>query len=302
VTFGVVILSFGHEPKFLGLLDEITAVLDRRQVVIAHNPYSPEDLWVPPVPEGVRVLRMADNVGYAQAMNAGVAALSAEWALLLTHDVEFNQGQLRLLLGQCEDLPQDVGIVGPSLLFPDGSRSFGSTIDENGWVAHLSEPPVTGAVIDVPFVDGSALLVRKDTWERVGGLCPRYFMYFEEPEFCDRARAAGWRTVVLTEVELRSAPGGAGRPAAYGFLYARNGYDWASRMRGSETARRFARSQLQHIRYSLPYRRGRWRPSVAIPAAAMSVGRVLGLAAAVSGRINGRPPRYLTRWSDIARR
>jgi GT2 family glycosyltransferase len=300
--FGAVILSFGHEPRFLRLLDEITAVIEPRNVVIAHNPYSPQDLWMPTVPNGAVVIRMPDNVGYAQAMNAGIAALSSEWVLLLTHDVEIDQGQLRRLLSQCDSLPSEVGVAAPSLVFPDGNRSFGSKIDENGWVGHFDEPPTSGAVVDVPFVDGSAMLVRREAWQRVGGLCPRYFMYFEEPDLCDRARSAGWRTVVLTEVRVRSAPGRSGRPAAYGFLYARNGYDWASRMRGSQTARKFALSQIRHIHYSMPYHRGRWRPSVAIPAVAMAVGRALGLAAAVSGRVNGRPPGYLTRWSDIAGR
>jgi GT2 family glycosyltransferase len=271
-------------------------------VVIAHNPYSPEDPWVPIVPDGVPVIRMRDNVGYARAMNAGFAELSSEWVLLLTHDVELDRDQLRLLESLCERMPPDVGVGGPSLLFPDGSRSFGSRIDQDGWVGHIDQPPQAGAIVDVPFVDGSAMLVRRQAWESVGGLCTRYFMYFEEPDLCDRARAAGWRTVVLTGAQVRSAPGRSGRPAAYGFLYARNGYDWARRRRGLQVARRFARSQLRQIHQSMPYHRGRWRPSIAVPAVAMSVGRVLGLAAAVSGRVNGRPPSYLTRWSDIARR
>ncbi|MGH3609326.1 MAG: glycosyltransferase family 2 protein, partial [Pseudonocardiaceae bacterium] len=111
--------------------------------------------------------------------------------------------------------------------------------------------------------------VRRGAWRAIGGLCTRYFMYFEEADFSDRARLGGWRTVLLSEVQLRSAPGSSGRPAAYGFLYARNGYDWARRMRGSEVARMFALAQLRHVGNSLPYRRGRLRPSVAIPALAV---------------------------------
>jgi len=301
VTLAAVILSFGHEPHFLGLLDDVIAVLGPRNVVVVHNPYSQDDLYIPSVPEGTLTVRMADNLGYAQAMNAGIAVHSSEWVLLLTHDVELDRGQLDLLRQRCESMPADVGIAGPSLRFPDGSRSFGSKIDRDGSIGHMDRPPTNGTLSDVPFVDGSAMLVRRSTWQTVGGLAPRYFMYFEEPDFCDRARAAGWRTVVLTDVEARSAPGASRRPAAYGYLYARNGYDWARRARGPQVARSFALAQLRQVRRSMPYRRGQWRPSVAAPTMAMNIGRALGLAAAMSGRVNGRPPAYLTRWSDIAR-
>ncbi len=297
---GAVILSFGHEPRFLDLLDDVASVLSQSDIAVVHNPYAPSDLWRPQVPAPARVIRMPDNVGYARAMNAGLAEVSSDWVLLLTHDVQFEPAQLLMLVHTCENLPADVGIVGPSLLFPDGRRSFGSDIDERGWVGHLDAPPAPGPVIDVPFVDGSAMVVRREMWRAVGGLCPRYFMYFEEPDLCDRARHAGWRTVVLTGIQIRSSPGSSSRPAAYGFLYARNGYDWARRMRGPRVARRFAMAQIRHIGRSLPYHRWQLRPAVAVAALAMSGGRLLGLAAALSGRVNGRPPSYLTCRSDIA--
>ncbi|MGH2869809.1 MAG: glycosyltransferase family 2 protein [Solirubrobacteraceae bacterium] len=111
-SVGAVILSFGHSPRFLGLLAEVTAVIDPSDVVVAHNPYSSEDAWLPNVPEGVRLIALPDNVGYGPAMNAGIGAVSSEWVMLLTHDAQLDRDQLRLLLRRCQDLAPDVGVAG----------------------------------------------------------------------------------------------------------------------------------------------------------------------------------------------
>ena len=71
-------------------------------------------------------------------------------------------------------------------------------------------------VHDVDYVTGAALLVRRAVWQTAGFLDDGFFMYFEEVDWCARARLAGWRVVVVgdaTAVHDESALSGRGSAA-----------------------------------------------------------------------------------------
>jgi len=44
----------------------------------------------------------------------------------------------------------------------------------------------------VDWATGCCLLIRRACWRQLGGLDPDYFLYYEDVDFCHRARAAGW--------------------------------------------------------------------------------------------------------------
>src|SRR3954453_6732822 len=88
---GVVILTYGRDALHESLVNDLIVrdEVARDAIVVVHNPFGPEDRWLPPVPESVRVQRMPDNAGFAGGMNAGAAthAERREYVLFLTHDV-----------------------------------------------------------------------------------------------------------------------------------------------------------------------------------------------------------------------
>ena len=51
-------------------------------------------------------------------------------------------------------------------------------------------------VIDVDYVTGACMLVRRSMIEDIGPVPERYFLYYEETDWCVRAQRAGWRTMV----------------------------------------------------------------------------------------------------------
>ncbi len=61
---------------------------------------------------------------------------------------------------------------------------------------------------DVEWVEGSALAVRRDCAASVGPLEPDLFMYWEEVDFCRRARFQGWRVVIVPGAVIRHFGGG----------------------------------------------------------------------------------------------
>jgi GT2 family glycosyltransferase len=91
---GVVILSYGHEQEFAPLVSDLLSRhrLTPEQITVVHNPFSAQDAWTPAVPEGVRLIRLEENLGYAGGMNAAIAQPGdVDWLLLLTHDARLGE-------------------------------------------------------------------------------------------------------------------------------------------------------------------------------------------------------------------
>ncbi|UCC65205.1 MAG: glycosyltransferase family 2 protein [Anaerolineae bacterium] len=161
----------------------------------------------------VTVLENDENLGYAGGNNVGLRytlAQSADYALLLNNDTEVAPCFLRHLVQAAEASPM-VGIAGPTIYYherPDRIWSAGGTID---WrrgktsMAGFNEVDVGQFGIaprEVDFVTGCALLVKREVIERVGLLDERFFVYYEETEWCVRARRGGFEVVHVPRAKV----------------------------------------------------------------------------------------------------
>lgn len=159
-----------------------------------------------------QILPLSHNNGFAYANNAaiGLAMNSSsmpDYFWLLNPDTIVKPGALVELLQFLTNHPQ-VGIVGSRLEGEDGKpqRSafrFPSLLGEleNGtrfrpvsrllsrWIV---APPVRDEPFCADWVAGASMLVRREVLTEVGLLDDGYFMYYEEVDFCLRARKAAW--------------------------------------------------------------------------------------------------------------
>lgn len=132
-----------------------------------------------------------NNTGIEYALDAG-----ADWILLLNNDTELDPEFLEEFLAAANDLPDDIGIVGPKIHTDESSNiwSAGGVIDV--WTAETGSLHETDQSIDRPtavdLVAGAALLVRDAVFSDIGLLDDEFFIYYEETEFCARARHNGW--------------------------------------------------------------------------------------------------------------
>jgi GT2 family glycosyltransferase len=307
VPLSIIILSFGHDERFRPLLDGLLATgVSPDDILLVHNPYGPGDPWLPSSPLGVEVRRMPANLGYGAAMNAGISAVAGKSSavLLLTHDTRLGADALRHLMAAFESAP-DYGVLGPvvELGGQPAILSYGGSILSEGGVDHVMAPPPAehGGVVDAAWLDGCALLIRTNAIVNVGGFRSDYFMYFEEPEFCDRMRAAGWRVGVVPAARAYSEPGFASRPGAFGYLFARNGLHWARSHGGTRFAMRFAVRELRTSWRELPKPGSRrfWSGELRRQGLRLAAGRCAGLCAALFG-VSGPPPGFLAVTGDAA--
>jgi GT2 family glycosyltransferase len=144
-----------------------------------------------------------NNVAIKRAMDA-----KADYILLLNNDTEVDAEFLNQLVSVAEADPA-IGVVGPKILYfdhPDIVWSAGGAVSQYGQAHHLGENErdsgSPGVVKDVDYVTGCALLIKRAVIERIGSLDERFFIYFEETEWCARARRAGFRVVYAPQARV----------------------------------------------------------------------------------------------------
>lgn len=167
----------------------------------------------------VIMLAQGENIGYTRANNLGLAQAKGRYLLLLNPDTEIIGDALQRMVAYLDANPT-VGIVGPFTHNTDGSyqstrRRFptlATAFFESTWLQGLAPKSILqryyvedaphDQMLDVDWVQGSALMARREVYEQIGGLDEGYVMYSEELDWCKRAKDAGWRVVFLADAEI----------------------------------------------------------------------------------------------------
>jgi GT2 family glycosyltransferase len=158
----------------------------------------------------IRIVALGRNHGFAAAVNRGVEAAIAAFApdvvVLVNQDCFVKPGWLAPLVVALGD--PSVGVAGARLLDADGAtlQHAGARIEANGLTTHLGrgvrDPHAHRASQDVDYVCGALLAMRAATWKRLGPFDEGYApAYFEEVDFCVRARGCGLRVVYVPASE-----------------------------------------------------------------------------------------------------
>lgn len=176
----------------------------------------------------VSLIQMPRNLGYSMAYNAAAARAFADgcnWIVWQNNDTLVLPGWLDRFAAAAAD-PR-IGVMGAVFRDwdADGPNLFMQRRhpDVVPFMEDASHPPV-----DCDWVEGSACAVRRECIENVGPLDESFFMFWEEVDFCRRARHQGWRVVLVPGAVVRHYGGGTAsdtnRPSPLAVRKARNYY------------------------------------------------------------------------------
>ena len=212
VDLSVVIVNHNHRPVIEKCFASLFSLPDRATFEVTLIDNSCTDgvaEWVAARYPQVMVRRNPAPVGFAANANAGMRALSrGRYALLLNPDVVAIPGLLDRLVAFMDSHPR-AAIAAPQLLNDDGTtqpncRRFPTPgalalralrVDEvwrSPRVRHYLMDDEKGRAIEVDWVTGALLVVRRAAIESVGLLDESYFLYWEDLDWCYRMRQAGW--------------------------------------------------------------------------------------------------------------
>jgi GT2 family glycosyltransferase len=155
-----------------------------------------------------RIVARPTNDGFAAGCNAGIDVARGRRVLLLNPDCAADPEAIQELMAALDADP-GVAAAGPRILGVTGheqpsARSFPSLAREVARVwprlaeslgVTRAEPSVRPEGGAVDWITGACMLVRREALDEVGTFDEGFFLYFEETDWCRRARAAGWRIV-----------------------------------------------------------------------------------------------------------
>jgi GT2 family glycosyltransferase/glycosyltransferase involved in cell wall biosynthesis len=167
------------------------------EVIVVDDASPDESVAVLAQIEGLRLLRNAHNLGFIDSCNAGAAAARGDYLLFLNNDTQVTSGWLDALL-ECFATEADCGIVGSRLVYPDGRlQEAGCLVFADGscWNVGRFEQrdlPAYRYRRSVDYVSGASLMIRRQTFDQVGGFDNRYApAYYEDTDLAFSVRALG---------------------------------------------------------------------------------------------------------------
>jgi GT2 family glycosyltransferase len=209
---GITVVHWGSVEDTLECLASLAAVAypDAEVALVINGAAADDPRLAASACRDLRVVRLPENAGYAAAANAGARELFARGAdavLMLNNDTTVTPDVIAPLAAALQR-HADAGIVGPAIVYANEPRRVwfgGGTL--NPWLGMTRHHCLDADVDDClralgegrrfAFVNGCALMIRREAFERTGGLEPRYFHYFDDTDICARAGAAGYRSIVV---------------------------------------------------------------------------------------------------------
>lgn len=158
--------------------------------------------------QNVKVIACPKNRGFAYAVNKGIdSALQAgtEFVLILNNDTIVETHMLEHLIEAFKRRPT-VGVVAPVIFYYEPADLIWRIGDRQFWGPPLSwrisATNINSDLLGVDYVTGCAMLVRKEVFAAIGKFDENYAMYFEDADFCQRARVAGFDIIVNPAAKL----------------------------------------------------------------------------------------------------
>ena len=158
------------------------------------------------------LIRNKENLGYAKANNQGIRKAKGDYILLLNSDTLVKKHTLDRLVDFARKT-DDAGVVGTRLINPDGSIqpscfNFPSLVNalREYWLG-MGKPldkfaPEGKDPVEVDAVVGASFMITQRAKEIVGTLDERYFMYYEDLDYCRRVWISGLKVYYLPTVEM----------------------------------------------------------------------------------------------------
>lgn len=191
-------------------LDECLASLSRQtyapmEIIVVDN--ASEDgsaEWLAENHPGIRLVQLASAEPLARAENLGIQAASGEYFFILNPDVRVDNAALAHLVAVARD-DSTCAVVAPKLKYLWANsflNGIGNSVNAVSWGTDNAIGHLDLGQFDhwqqVPSACFAAALIARSAWARVGPLDEKFLMYYEDSEWCYRARLLGY--------SIRAAP------------------------------------------------------------------------------------------------
>lgn len=238
-----IIISYASGPELNDCVTSLLGSIEVKEVIVVDNG---PDGW--PLPEfktfRVSVVKPGCNLGFAAGANFGVERTSGSVLLFLNADVIIAPSAISRLTERLEYFP---GVCSPVIeVGATATREYGFTVDLFMMPRAFNE--TAPRPYSPLYVSGCCLATNRVVFEELGGFDPRYFMFYEDVEYCWQVRRKGYHVGVVGAAHALHS-GGASTPG---------GYEVAGRLVTSEF--RVMYRERNSLAVAIACTPGRWLP------------------------------------------
>lgn len=224
MKIAVVMLHFGKIETTENCLTNLAKKIGDNQLYLVNN--TPEDVAsLAKIIPGTHLIDNRKNLGFARGVNQGITAAvkdkAVEAIFLMNNDLALAIGSFDQLARTYTKYPR-AGIVAP-VLHHAGGYDWGGTFNKwTGMVKHKNWENKPKTTLTVDHVAGAAMLIKRDVVEKIGLLDERFFLYFEDLDYCLRATSASYTIHINSDVVAEH------EVSAGSSLLRRTRYQWVS--------------------------------------------------------------------------
>ncbi len=167
-----------------------------------------------------RLIALEKNVGFAAGNNLAIKKAKGKYVFVLNPDALVPSGTIEALYAYMEAHPK-IGVLGPKLVRPDGTRQESAHRFPTPWIPIYRRTPLGKTArarneidryflrdvnftepTEVDWIEGAAMCVRRAAIDEVGLFDERYFVYFEDTDWCRRFWMKQWSVVYHPGIEV----------------------------------------------------------------------------------------------------
>jgi GT2 family glycosyltransferase len=206
----IITVNFNHSHVTEELLASValTNTYKNIEIIVVDNGSKDDPVpgWRLKYPD-VNFIRSEQNLGFAGGNNLGIDKADGAYLFFVNNDTEFTPGLIGQLVSRLEEHPQ-IGMISPRIRYYDqpDTLQYAGFSDMNYYTArtvcigqyekdagqYVGSSGLTG------FVHGAAMMVRRTSMEQAGRMQDNYFLYYEEMDWCEKMRRAGYTIWVDT--------------------------------------------------------------------------------------------------------
>jgi N-acetylglucosaminyl-diphospho-decaprenol L-rhamnosyltransferase len=210
LSITISIVSHGDWKRIEQLLEslQLHEQLGRLQIILTDNLWNeiPNEISIP----DVTLLRNRSPLGFASNQNQAFRTAAGKYFCILNPDVVFEEEIFPTLIGRLESGQADIIaplIVDSSATPQDSFRAFPTPFElvRRRLPGYRFSPPSKdeAGLVRPDWVAGMFILMKSETFRQLQGFDERYHLYFEDVDFCARARLAGLKLVVDTNIRVQ---------------------------------------------------------------------------------------------------
>lgn len=220
MKFSIIIVSFNSEDFIRQcILSVLKNSPPETEVIVVDNNSTDSTLDVlNPISQEITLISLKENLGFAKANNLGAKHSKGEFFFFLNPDTKMEEQVVEELASFYASTP-NIGLLAPKLVMADGKVQpsvkklpsvLGAIKEYIFGIKHAYSEyaPEGNDPVEVEYIYGAAYLIKKDLFMKLGGFDEKYFLYYEDADFCGRIRQLGKKIYYYPGVSIKHLVGG----------------------------------------------------------------------------------------------